>query len=332
MKILITGAAGFIGYHLSNKLLKCGHEVIGIDNLNSYYDSKLKLSRLSNLKSLPNVNFSFYELDLFKEQDLKKIPIDSDIVIHLAAQAGVRYSIDQPNEYVKSNLVGFCNLLEKIKEMNIQHFIFASSSSVYGLNIKMPFSPSDNTDHPISLYAATKKSNEVIAHSYSHLFDIPTTGLRFFTVYGPYGRPDMAYYKFTSSILNDRPINLFNNGKLERDFTYIDDVTHAIEHLIHTKPIAQKNIHSLSKAKYQILNIGNNSPVTLDEFLLAIENACGGKARINNLPMQDGDVLKTYADIDDLQETIGFKPSTSLEDGITKFVNWYKTYHKHEKI
>lgn len=327
MKILITGSAGFIGYHLSHQLLRLGHEVLGLDNLNTYYDEKLKLARLKKLNDLKNVNFDFIEYDLSKEKNLKDYLNDVEIVVHLAAQAGVRYSLESPNEYVNSNLIGFCNLLESIKDLNIKHFIFASSSSVYGLNTKMPFSPSDKTDYPISLYAATKKSNEVIAHSYSHLYKIPTTGLRFFTVYGPYGRPDMAYFKFTSSILNGNPINLFNNGKMERDFTYVDDVISAIEKLINQPPKQQNNKLTLSEANYQILNIGNNQPVMLEDFVKVIENACNKKAIIKYLPMQDGDVLKTYADIDDLYKKTSFKPLTKLEDGIGKFVDWYKSYY-----
>lgn len=329
MKILITGTAGFIGYHLANKLLMTGHEVVGIDNLNNYYDVNLKKLRLNNLKShKKKENFKFYEKDISDREYIKNFFKENsfEIVIHLAAQAGVRFSLENPHEYVDSNLVGFVNILEGCRHSCIDHMIFASSSSVYGLNVKQPFSESDSTDYPISLYAATKKSNELIAHSYSHLFNIPITGLRFFTVYGPYGRPDMAYFKFTKSILNQEPIDVFNNGDMLRDFTYIDDIVLGIESIIEMKP--KKNITNISNSKpqFKIYNIGNNKPVYLRDFIESIESACNRKAIKNFMPMQDGDVYVTYADIDELENDTGFRPSTNINDGIKKFVDWYINY------
>ena len=322
MKILVTGAAGFIGYHLSLSLLSSNHKVFGLDNLNTYYDKELKNLRLKNLKNSTNSkNFLFLNQDIVDQQKLNELfnKNNFDIVVHLAAQAGVRYSIDSPLSYVDSNLVGFVNILEAVRSNKIKHFVFASSSSVYGMNKKQPFSINDKADCPVSLYAATKKSNELMAYSYSHLYKIPTTGLRFFTVYGEYGRPDMAYFKFTKSILNGNPIDVYNNGEMYRDFTYIDDIVNGIE-LVINKPPGDDKI----KAPYRLFNIGNNKPVSLNEFIKIIEEACQKKAIKNMLPMQPGDVYKTFADIDDIKKEIGFQPNTKLSDGIKKFVIWFK--------
>tara|TARA_Y200000002_G_scaffold357176_1_gene339515 strand:- start:151 stop:1167 length:1017 start_codon:yes stop_codon:yes gene_type:complete len=329
--ILITGSAGFIGSHLIKKLLLEGNKVFGIDNLNTYYDPNLKKARLTDIENFIQAhnltkNYSFSKTDLIDKKKLSSIFSKNkfDIVINLAAQPGVRYSLENPQAYFQSNLVAFGNLLEEIKKSNIEHFLFASSSSVYGINKVNPFSTSDNTDFPVSLYAATKKSNEVIAHSYSHLYDIPTTGLRFFTVYGPFGRPDMAYYKFTKAILEGKPIDVFNRGKMKRDFTFIDDITEGISRLIKKIPKKINSDTTASKAKFKIYNIGNNNPVTLRRFIKSIEAACNKKAIENNLPMQDGDVPFTFANIDELIETTGFSPNTSIESGMKKFVEWYK--------
>tara|TARA_B100000212_G_scaffold337593_1_gene312707 strand:- start:1241 stop:2251 length:1011 start_codon:yes stop_codon:yes gene_type:complete len=332
-KILITGSAGFIGFHLTKKLLELGHNVTGIDNLNNYYDVSLKESRLSfldDLKKRKNQSgeYKFIKLDLcspdlvdlFKENDF-------DIIINLAAQAGVRYSIRNPQSYISSNIVGFSNLIECCRRANVKHFIYASSSSVYGMNNKQPFSTRDKTDYPVSLYAATKKSNELIAYSYSHLYKIPSTGLRFFTVYGPFGRPDMAYFSFTKSIIENKQIDIFNSGKMKRDFTYIDDIVSGMVSLINSPPIENSFDSTYSTAPYKIYNIGNNNPVTLDRFINAIESSLGQKAKKNFLPMQPGDVPITYADISDLENDFNFKPSTSIEDGIDSFVRWYKEYN-----
>ena len=331
MKILITGAAGFIGYHLSKSLLSKENDITGVDNLNSYYSQKLKKDRLKDIQNSDQFNsFHFVNcdikdkaplMDLFKEKKF-------DYVINLAAQAGVRYSIDNPDEYIKSNLVGFNNILECCRYGKIKHLIFASSSSVYGMNKTIPFNEADNTDSPISLYAATKKSNELMAYSYSHLYDIPITGLRFFTVYGPFGRPDMAYFKFTKSILEGKKIDLFNNGNMSRDFTYIDDVVIGIKKLIEKHPKSIENKYSTSNAAFQIYNIGNNSPVSLKKFVKILEENCGKKAIINNKEMQLGDVPATYANIDMLNNDIGFKPATPLERGLKDFVTWYLNYYK----
>jgi UDP-glucuronate 4-epimerase len=318
MKILITGVAGFIGYHLAQRLLQEGKQVYGIDNLNDYYDVNLKKARLDNL--LPHTNFTFKYLDigdrgamseLFQQQKF-------DRVIHLAAQAGVRYSITNPHAYADSNLVGFTNILEGCRHSGVQHLVFASSSSVYGANTKIPFAVEDNVDRPISFYAATKKANELMAHCYSHLYQIPITGLRFFTVYGAWGRPDMAYYKFVEAIDRDRPIDVYNFGKLQRDFTYIDDIIEGVVRVSNNPPQANNN------PPYKIYNIGNNKPVELLTFIEVIEAAMGKKAQKNFLPMQAGDVLATYADIDDLIHDTGFQPSTSIEVGINNFVRWYR--------
>lgn len=317
MKILVTGAIGFIGYHLTTSLLSQGYQVIGVDNINDYYSTELKYSRLERIHSHSKSKyFKFIKLDIADKDAILDLFKNEkfDIVFNLAAQAGVRYSIDNPHAYVKSNLLGFSNILEGCRHNQIKHLIYASSSSVYGLNKKQPFSTSDRVDYPISLYAATKKSNELMAHSYSHLFGFPTTGLRFFTVYGPFGRPDMAYYKFTQKIIDGETIDVYNNGNMKRDFTYIDDIIEGLIGIMDTAP---------SKT-YRLFNIGNNNPITLREFISAIEKAVGKKAKENLLPMQPGDVIETYADIDDLIDEIGFKPSTSIEDGINKFVEWYK--------
>tara|TARA_B100000989_G_scaffold27208_1_gene17579 strand:+ start:2306 stop:3346 length:1041 start_codon:yes stop_codon:yes gene_type:complete len=334
--ILITGSAGFIGSHLTKKLLLEGNKVLGIDNLNTYYDPSLKKARLKDIKIFTQVrnlskNYTFSKTDLTDKKKLSSIFSQNkfDILINLAAQPGVRYSLENPQAYFQSNLIAFGNLLEEIKKSNIDHFLFASSSSVYGINKVNPFNTSDNTDFPVSLYAATKKSNEVIAHSYSHLYDIPTTGLRFFTVYGPFGRPDMAYYKFTKAILEGKPIDVFNQGKMKRDFTYIDDVTEGISRLINKIPKKINSDTTASKAKFKIYNIGNNNPVTLKRFIKSIEVASNKKAIENNLPMQDGDVPLTFANIDELIETTGFAPSTSIEMGMKKFVEWYKENSMH---
>jgi UDP-glucuronate 4-epimerase len=330
-KVLITGAAGFIGFHLISRLLRDGLSVVGIDNLNDYYDQSLKHARLVKLGELTSeldADFSFVKLDLQNRKSLEELfnTNNFDIVINLAAQAGVRYSLDNPHVYAESNLVGFLNLLECCRYNKPEHFLFASSSSVYGLNQKIPFSRCDNTDHPISLYAATKKSNELMAHAYAHLYNFPITGLRFFTVYGPFGRPDMAYFKFTKAILAGEPIDIYNHGIMERDFTYIDDVTEAISRLIPMTPNVYLPKSSTVKAPFNIHNIGNNNPVELRRFIAAIEKSIGIEAIKNNLPMQPGDVQKTYADVDALTKLIGFKPDTSIEDGIEKFVVWYRDY------
>ena len=329
--ILVTGSAGFIGFHLTKALLGLGFKVVGIDNLNDYYDPNLKKNRLKILDNfVKNLkvkdSYYFYEIDISNSNALSSVfeEFKFDYVINLAAQAGVRYSLENPKAYLDSNLVGFVNLLECCRHANIKHLLFASSSSVYGMNKRQPFSTEDNTDYPISLYAASKKSNELLAHSYSHLFNIPSTGLRFFTVYGPYGRPDMAYYSFTEAISNNRPIDVYNEGAMKRDFTFIDDIVSGILKLLELAPISQPNKISDAKAPFRVLNIGNNNPVTLIRFIEAIENSLGKKAIKNLLPMQAGDVPITYADIDPLFELCGFKPSTSIEDGINKFVDWFK--------
>jgi UDP-glucuronate 4-epimerase len=331
-KVLVTGSAGFIGFHLTQALLKQDFKVVGIDNLNDYYDPKLKKDRLDYIDSFVTNRgiddcYQFIKLDISDDEALSGLfqTHDFDTVINLAAQAGVRYSLENPKAYVDSNLVGFTNILECCRHANIEHLLFASSSSVYGMNAKQPFSANDNTDHPISLYAATKKSNEILAHSYSHLFNIPCTALRFFTVYGPYGRPDMAYYSFTKAISEGKPINVFNSGVMKRDFTYIDDAVEGVMRLLDSKPISQANEITNAKAPYRVLNVGNNNPVTLRRFIGAIENSLGRKAIEKLLPMQSGDVIITYADIDPLSELCDFQPNTSIEDGIERFVDWYRT-------
>lgn len=326
MKILVTGAAGFIGFHFIKQLLAEDNYVVGIDNMNNYYNVDLKKIRLSELEKCKNSeNFTFLNEDIANRKATEAIfaKYKFDVVVNLAAQAGVRYSITDPYAYVDSNLVGFVNVLEGCRNYKIKHFLYASSSSVYGMNVKQPFSVNDRVDHPISLYAATKKSNELIAHSYSHLYNIPTTGLRFFTVYGPFGRPDMAYYKFTKAIMNGEQIDVFNNGMMKRDFTYIDDIVKGMLRLIPKIPTKSSSEFSNAKAPYKIFNIGNNNPITLDRFIKSIEGALGVSAIKNLLPMQPGDVPITYADVDDLEDAINFKPQYQIEDGIEKFVDWY---------
>jgi UDP-glucuronate 4-epimerase len=329
-KILVTGSAGFIGFHLAKGLLESGFDVVGVDNLNDYYDPQLKLDRLENLNAFVSEknfqdSYQFTKLDISDQYALKDIfnQHDFDIVVNLAAQAGVRYSLENPNAYIVSNMVGYANILECCRHANIEHFIFASSSSVYGMNTKQPFSTSDNTDFPISLYAATKKSNELLAHSYSHLFRLPCTGLRFFTVYGPYGRPDMAYYSFTKAIHEGRSIDVFNHGNMKRDFTYIDDIVDGILKVVQKVPEPIKRISTNAVAPFRLFNIGNNNPIPLSRFIEAIESAMSKPAVKNMLPMQSGDVPLTFADIDDLIDEYGFHPSTSIEEGISKFVKWY---------
>ncbi|HCS75278.1 MAG TPA: capsular biosynthesis protein CpsI [Clostridiales bacterium] len=330
---LITGAAGFIGYFLSKRLLEQGCRVIGIDNINNYYDPKLKESRLEILNKYEN--FSFHKVDLKDKASLDNTfeTYKPTHIINLAAQAGVRYSIENPYAYVDSNLIGFMNILEACRSFPVEHLLYASSSSVYGGNKAAPFSTNHNVDHPVSLYAATKKSNELMAHTYSHLYGIPTTGLRFFTVYGPFGRPDMAYFSFTKAILAGKQIKVFNHGKMERDFTYIDDIVEGIVKLIDRAPVTNKDWDetkddlSTSFAPYKIYNIGNSNPIPLMRFINALESALGKEAEKIYMDMQPGDVLRTYADVSDLERDINFKPNTSIEDGLQKFVDWYKEYY-----
>lgn len=334
MNILVTGAAGFIGFHLTKRLLALDNKVIGVDNINDYYDVILKSNRLKILEENPD--FEFHKMDLSNIEKLNQLfkGRTIDIVINLAAQAGVRYSIENPDSYVNSNLVGFVNILEVCRHNNVKHLIYASSSSVYGANTKIPFSTKDPVDHPVSLYAATKKSNELMAHTYSHLYNIPTTGLRFFTVYGPWGRPDMAYYSFTKNIIEENTIKVFNNGDMRRDFTYIDDIVEGIVRLLDKPPVhtigwdRANPDSSSSYAPYKIYNIGNNKPIKLMDFINTLEKLIGKKAKVEFLPMQPGDVKETYADIADLHADVGFHPSTTIEEGLTHFVNWYKKYNK----
>ncbi|WP_438444670.1 NAD-dependent epimerase [Gorillibacterium sp. sgz5001074] len=331
--ILVTGAAGFIGFHLSKRLIAEGHEVVGIDNINDYYDPKLKLSRLDILKQ--QSSFTFIQCSLEDRNEIERIfkEYSFSTVINLAAQAGVRYSLTNPYAYIDSNIVGFINVLEACRHNNIEHLIYASSSSVYGANTSMPFSIHQNVDHPLSLYAATKKSNELMAHTYSHLYGLPTTGLRFFTVYGPWGRPDMALFLFTNAIIKGEPIKVFNNGKMRRDFTYVDDIVEGIYRLTQNpaKPNPQWTGEvpdpGTSNAPYRIYNIGNNNPVELMDFIQAIENELGIEAIKEFLPLQDGDVPSTYADVNDLMADVGFKPQTRISDGIKHFIHWYKEYY-----
>ena len=336
MHILVTGSAGFIGYHLSEKLLARGDTVTGLDNLNDYYEVSLKEARLDRLKTQPA--FTFIRADLQDRPALEALFTENnfDAVINLAAQAGVRYSLENPHAYIDSNVVGFTNILECCRHHKIGHLVYASSSSVYGMNASMPFSVHDNVDHPISLYAATKKANELMAHTYSHLYNLPTTGLRFFTVYGPWGRPDMALFLFTKAILTGEPIQVFNNGKMQRDFTYIDDIVEGIIRVT-DKPAtpnsdwdAASPDPGTSSAPYRLYNIGNNSPVSLMDFIGAIEKALGKTAEKEFLPMQPGDVAATYADIDALIDSIDYHPQTPVQDGINNFIAWYLA-HMHKE-
>lgn len=326
MKFLVTGAAGFIGMNVCKRLLEAGHDVIGLDSLNSYYLPALKQHRLAQL--LPYENFRFVKLDLADRDGMTKLFAEEQFqrVIHLAAQAGVRYSLEAPFEYVDSNLVGMMTILEGCRQTKVEHLVYASSSSVYGMNAKIPFSESDTVDHPVSLYAATKKANELMAHSYSHLYNIPTTGLRFFTVYGPGGRPDMAPWLFTEAILNDKAIKVFNHGKMMRDFTYIDDIVEGVIRIQDVLPQAQQS--QGTTAPYAIYNIGNNQPIQLSEFIEAIESACGKTAEKIYMDMQPGDVPKTYADTAQLEAAVGYKPATTIQEGMVKFVEWYKAFQK----
>ncbi|MEL0622730.1 NAD-dependent epimerase [Marinomonas arenicola] len=334
MKVLVTGAAGFIGHGLIKTLLARGDDVVGIDNLNDYYDPALKIARLDDLARFKDSHqaqdrFRFIKMDLTDRDAMATLFEDEqfDVVVNLAAQAGVRYSIENPQAYIDSNLVGFANILEGCRQTKVKHLVYASSSSVYGMNKKQPFSTEDRVDYPISLYAATKKSNELMAHSYSHLYDIPTTGLRFFTVYGPWGRPDMAAYKFVKAIFEDQPIDVYNHGQMKRDFTYIDDIVEGIVRVIGTIPTKMESEITAATAPYKVFNIGNNQPIELRRFIDAIESACGKKAQENHLPMQAGDVPLTFADIDELIESTGFKPATSIEDGMQNFVDWYRDFY-----
>ncbi|MBF0140038.1 MAG: NAD-dependent epimerase [Magnetococcales bacterium] len=332
--VLVTGVAGFIGFHLAKHLLAREDQVVGLDNMNNYYDPKLKHARLNIL--LQNHNFKFSAMDLADRKSLQQLfhQYRFDRVVNLAAQAGVRYSVENPDAYIQSNLLGYANLLEDCKNHQVGHLVFASSSSVYGANTRMPFSVHQNVDHPLSLYAATKKANELMAHSYAHLFALPATGLRFFTVYGPWGRPDMALFKFTRAILADQPMDIFNHGNMKRDFTYIDDIVEGIVRVMDRPPVPNTHWDSnnpdpaSSKAPYRIYNIGNNNPVELMRYIEALEHSLGKKGIKNMLPMQMGDVPATWADTDDLMADIGFQPQTSIETGIEQFVRWYRDYYQ----
>ncbi len=334
MKILLTGAAGFIGMSTALRLLARGDEVVGLDNLNDYYDVTLKENRLKRLT--PHAGFRFVKLDVADRQGMDKLFAAEkfDRVIHLAAQAGVRYSLQNPHAYIESNIVGFTNILEGCRHSQVAHLVYASSSSVYGGNTKMPFSEHDSVDHPVSLYAATKKANELMAHTYSHLYGLPTTGLRFFTVYGPWGRPDMALFLFTKAILDGRPIDVFNYGQMQRDFTYIDDIVEGVIRVLDRVAVADPAYDAsladpaTSNAPYRVFNIGNNNPVPLLDFIACIEEALGKKAEKRLLPLQDGDVPATYANTDALQEWVGFVPGISVQDGIARFVAWYRDYYR----
>jgi UDP-glucuronate 4-epimerase len=333
-RILITGMAGFIGYHLGKKLLEEDWQVVGIDNMNNYYDVQLKMDRLKQLEG--KENFKFFQLDISDKSGMAKLFRDHGFgsVVNLAAQAGVRYSLTNPHAYIDSNISGFTNILEGCRHNQVKHLVFASSSSVYGANTHMPFSVHQNVDHPMSLYAATKKANELMAHTYASLYGLPVTGLRFFTVYGPWGRPDMALFLFTKAILAGEPINVFNHGRMRRDFTYIDDIVEGVARVIERVPEpnpvwrGDKPDPASSYAPYGIYNIGNNNPVDLLYFIRVIENALGKEAKKNMLPMQPGDVPATSADIDDLMQAVGFKPNTPVEVGIARFIEWYSWYYK----
>jgi len=332
VRVLVTGAAGFIGFHLSQQLLARGETVVGLDNLNPYYDVSLKKDRLAQLKDQPE--FSFYQLDLADREGTAKLFAQEnfEVVVHLAAQAGVRYSLQNPHAYVDSNLVSFVNILEGCRHSPVEHLVFASSSSVYGANTKIPFAVQDNVDHPISLYAATKKANELMAYTYSHLYSIPITGLRFFTVYGPWYRPDMALFVFTKAILAGEPIKVFNYGRMQRDFTYVDDVTEGIIRVMAKKPQSSDSgdtpKQSKASAPYKLYNIGNNQPIELTRVIEVLEDCLGQKAIKDWLPMQPGDVPVTYAEIDELARDVGFKPNTPIEVGIERFVSWYRSYYQ----
>jgi UDP-glucuronate 4-epimerase len=333
-KVLITGVAGFIGFHLAKRLLAQGDEVAGVDNLNDYYEVSLKEARLAQLQG--HGEFRFHKMDLADREGLPRLFKDHpmEIVVNLAAQAGVRYAQQNPYAYVDSNLVGFVNILECCRATAVKHLVFASSSSVYGANTRMPFSVHDNVDHPVSLYAATKKGNELLAHTYSHLYDLPVTGLRFFTVYGPWGRPDMALFLFTRAILRGQPINVFNFGKMQRDFTYIDDIIEGVDRVMRKPPrpnpqwTGETPDPGTSRGPYKIYNIGNNQPVELLRFIEVLEGQLGRKAEKTMLPLQPGDVPATWADVEDLVRDVGFKPSTPIEVGIERFVRWYRAYYK----
>jgi UDP-glucuronate 4-epimerase len=336
MKVLVTGVAGFIGYHVAQKLLDRGDTVVGVDNLNDYYDVRLKEARLASLQTHPNIKqFRFIKLDLAEQPSTAQLFAEEkpDTVVHLAAQAGVRYSLENPHAYITSNIVAFTNILEACRATKPQHLVYASSSSVYGGNTKLPFSEIDHVDHPVSLYAATKKANELMAHTYSHLYGLPTTGLRFFTVYGPWGRPDMAPFLFADAILNHRPIKVFNHGDMMRDFTYIDDIVEGVIRVLDKPPSKHENIQNdaleaNTHAPYRLFNIGNNQPEKLLDFIGYLENAFGVAAQKEFLPMQAGDVKATYADTTALASWVGFKPNTSLQAGVEKFVSWYRQYYQ----
>lgn len=353
MKVLVTGTAGFIGFHLAGKLLKRGDTVVGLDSINDYYDVNVKYARLAEhgihrksisyntpVKSTIYPGYSFVRLQLEDKAGLEQLFKNEqfDVVVNLAAQAGVRYSLTHPQAYIDSNIIGFTNILECCRHNNIKHLVYASSSSVYGLNEGVPFSTSQNIDHPMSLYAASKKSNELMAHVYSHLFNIPSTGLRFFTVYGPWGRPDMALFIFTKAILEGKPINVYNNGQMVRDFTYVDDIVQGITHVIDNPPAGdplwdpRHPDPSSSNAPYKIYNIGNNSPVTLMEFINAIEEELGLEAKKVMMPLQAGDVPATYADVTDLVRDLNYKPNTPVREGIKNFINWYMKFYKVEPV
>lgn len=332
-KYLVTGVAGFVGCFVAKSLAARGDQVVGIDSVNDYYSVPLKRDRLKLLDGLPK--YAFHEIDLSDQRQMSELfeREQFEVVVHLAAQAGVRYSLENPQAYIDSNLVGFMNILEGCRHRGVRHLVYASSSSVYGANTKMPFSVHDNVDHPLSLYAASKKANELMAHTYSHLFSLPTTGLRFFTVYGPWGRPDMALFKFTEAMAHGRPIDVYNHGKMQRDFTYIDDIVEGVVRVSDHIPAPNPDWDGAapdpgtSSAPYKIYNIGNNEPVELSRFIAAIEKALGVKAQQNLLPMQPGDVPATFADIDDLMRDVGFRPRTTIEEGVARFVEWYRSYY-----
>lgn len=349
MKVLITGTAGFIGYHLAERLLKRGDEVVGLDNINDYYDPEVKYSRLKNhgidkeviewdtmVQSTTLPGYRFIRMNMEDREKMEKLFEEEkfDAVVNLAAQAGVRYSLINPHAYVQSNIVSFVNILEGCRHNKVKHLVYASSSSVYGLNEKMPLSTSDNVDHPVALYAASKKSNELMAHAYSHLYAMPTTGLRFFTVYGPWGRPDMALYLFTDAMLKGEPIKVFNYGEMVRDFTYVDDIVEGVVRVVDNPPEGNPNWSGMtpepnnSKAPFKVYNIGNNNPVKLMDFITAIENELGIEAKKEMMPIQPGDVPATFADVDDLVRDLGYKPETSIEEGIKAFISWFRKYYQ----